>query len=217
MIKVLLVDDEKLALEYLEHIIDWEYHGFELIGVTTNPEQALAIYKTHRPDLVISDVKMPGLNGLELGDAIREYGGNTHILFLSAYKNFDYVKQAIRLGIDDYILKSDLEEDGFLRKILKLKEEIIKEKAKKQYTITAILEELFRKNISEEVYKDILDENDYIGLHKKYYDRNLLGGLYRENPVKSRNYEAVKSSKKWENVGNSYIIPALLLYRYSYI
>ena len=51
----------------------------------------------------------------------------------------------------------------------------------------------------------------------RIYDRNLLGGLYRENPVKSRNYEAVKSSKKWENVGNSYIIPALLLYRYSYI
>lgn len=52
---------------------------------------------------------------------------------------------------------------------------------------------------------------------KRIYYRNLLGGLYRENPVKSRNYEAVKSSKKWENVGNSYIIPALLLYRYSYI
>lgn len=51
----------------------------------------------------------------------------------------------------------------------------------------------------------------------KLINRNLLGGLYRENPVKSRNYEAVKSSKKWENVGNSYIIPALLLYRYSYI
>lgn len=54
-------------------------------------------------------------------------------------------------------------------------------------------------------------------LIKEYTNRNLLGGLYRENPVKSRNYEAVKSSKKWENVGNSYIIPALLLYRYSYI
>lgn len=52
---------------------------------------------------------------------------------------------------------------------------------------------------------------------RDFYNRNLLGGLYRENPVKSRNYEAVKSSKKWENVGNSYIIPALLLYRYSYI
>ncbi len=54
-------------------------------------------------------------------------------------------------------------------------------------------------------------------MYNKIYHRNLLGDLYRENPVKSRNYEAVKSSKKWENVGNSYIIPALLLYRYSYI
>ena len=82
MIKVLLVDDEKLALEYLEHIIDWEYHGFELIGVTTNPEQALAIYKTHRPDLVISDVKMPGLNGLELGDEIHIFCSSQHIKIL---------------------------------------------------------------------------------------------------------------------------------------
>lgn len=59
----------------------------------------------------------------------------------------------------------------------------------------------------------------HLGRHTsgEIYYRNLLGGLYRENPVKSRNYEAVKSSKKWENVGNSYIIPALLLYRYSYI
>ena len=55
------------------------------------------------------------------------------------------------------------------------------------------------------------------GFFNHIYNRNLLGGLYRENPVKSRNYEAVKSSKKWENVSNSYIIPALLLYRYSYI
>lgn len=60
-------------------------------------------------------------------------------------------------------------------------------------------------------YADSVDGKTFI------YNRNLLGGLYRENPVKSRNYEAVKSSKKWENVGNSYIIPALLLYRYSYI
>ena len=62
----------------------------------------------------------------------------------------------------------------------------------------------------------VTDDYETIIVTRKY-DRNLLGGLYRENPVKSRNYEAVKSSKKWENVGNSYIIPALLLYRYSYI
>jgi hypothetical protein len=62
----------------------------------------------------------------------------------------------------------------------------------------------------------MVDSFDF-NIKKRIIYRNLLGGLYRENPVKSRNYEAVKSSKKWENVGNSYIIPALLLYRYSYI
>lgn len=62
----------------------------------------------------------------------------------------------------------------------------------------------------------VTDDYETIIVTRKHI-RNLLGGLYRENPVKSRNYEAVKSSKKWENVGNSYIIPALLLYRYSYI
>ena len=128
MIKVLLVDDEYLALQYLENIIDWQYYGFELVGVTTNPEQAFSIYKRYRPELVISDVRMPGKSGLELVNAIREYGGNTHILFLSAYKSFDYVTQAIRLGIDDYLLKSDLEEESFLKKILNLKEASWKDK-----------------------------------------------------------------------------------------
>lgn len=65
-------------------------------------------------------------------------------------------------------------------------------------------------------YPDEIPNTEYGKTVQSYYG-NLLGGLYRENPVKSRNYEAVKSSKKWENVGNSYIIPALLLYRYSYI
>lgn len=168
MIKVLLVDDESLALEYLENIINWEAYEFKLIGTTTNSEQALRLYKKYKPELVISDVKMPGMNGLELVNIIREYDEKTHILFLSAYKNFDYVKQAIRLGSDDYLLKSDLEEETFLKKLLRIKKEIEKENAKNLYTTGIILEELFKKNISEDKYKMILDENEYIKLYKKY-------------------------------------------------
>ena len=172
MISVLLVDDEKLALEYLENIIDWESYGFQLAGVTTDPEQALDIYRRYRPELVISDVKMPIMSGLELVDAIREYGGNSHILFLSAYKNFDYVKQAIRLNIDDYILKSDLDENVFLKKILKLKNVIEKEKAKSSYTVNLIFKELFEKNTSEEDYRILLDEDDYLKIYKSSLPHN---------------------------------------------
>lgn len=83
--------------------------------------------------------------------------------------------------------------------------------------------EIILKKKNDEIYFEMLSDGYkscifiMLGIIKEIEYRNLLGGLYRENPVKSRNYEAVKSSKKWENVGNSYIIPALLLYRYSYI
>lgn len=168
MIKVLLVDDEKMALNYLKNLISWEYYDFQLIGVTTDTQQSLMLFKKYRPDIVITDVKMPGMNGLEMVGAIREIDSKVHILFLSAYKNFDYAKTAIHLGSDDYLLKSDLDEENFLKKMLNLKEEIDKEKNKNRYTINAILEELFQKNTKEEHYKNLLEENEYIKIHKKY-------------------------------------------------
>ena len=96
MIKVLLVDDEKLALEYLENIIDWQSHGFKLVGSASDADQALNLYRKNKPDLIISDIKMPGLTGIELAQIIRENDKNTRILFLTAYKDFNYLRQAIR-------------------------------------------------------------------------------------------------------------------------
>lgn len=169
MIKVLLVDDEKLALDYLEYIISWGYHGFTIIGITSDAEYALRLFRQHRSELIISDIKMPTMSGLELAAMVREVDKRAHILFLSGYKNFSYVSQAIRLGIEDYMLKSDIDEGTFLQKILKLKEGIEKEQAKNQYTIDVILEALFKKNIPEEQYKNILDEGDFIRINKGYY------------------------------------------------
>lgn len=169
MIKVLLLDDEKLALEYLENIVSWEIYGFQIVGSLTDANQALKVFRKMRPDLVISDVCMYGMDGLDFAAAIREIDQNTHILFLSGYKNFDYVQEAIRLDIDDYILKSDIDEDIFLSKILRIKEKIEKEQQKKQYTESVIFKELFTKNIEEKEYKEMLGETEYIRLHKKYY------------------------------------------------
>lgn len=169
MIKVLLIDDEKLALEYLENIIDWEYYGFKLVGSTMDVEQALSIYRKNQPVLIISDIKMPGMSGIELAQIIRENDNKAHILFMSGYRDFNYIKQAIRLGIDDYLLKSDINEEILLNKILKLKNEIEKEHSRNQYTTGLILKELFEKSLEEENYKDILDESEYIKIYKKYY------------------------------------------------
>lgn len=169
MINVLLLDDEKLALEYLQNIISWETYGFEIVGAMTDAEQALKVFRRTRPELVISDICMYGIDGLDFASAIREMDQNTHILFLSGYKNFDYVQQALRLGTDDYLLKSDVDEEIFLRKILKIKDKIEKEKQKKQYTENVIFKEIFLNLTEEKKYRNILSEEEYIRLHKKYY------------------------------------------------
>ena len=169
MIKVLLLDDEKLALEYLENIISWETYGFEIVGAMTDAEQALKVFRRARPDLIISDICMYGMDGLNFAAAIRETDQNTHILFLSGYKNFDYVREALRLGTDDYLLKSDVDEEVFLQKILKIKDKIEKEKQKKIYTENVIFKEIFVNRTEEKKYRNILSEAEYIRLHKKYY------------------------------------------------
>ncbi|WP_333791811.1 response regulator transcription factor [Muricomes intestini] len=168
MVKVLFVDDEKLALEYLESVINWEYYGFQIVGMAANAEQAVRAFRIHKPELVISDIKMPGQSGLDLGAMIRQINKQTHILYLSGYKSFNYVKQAIHLGSDDYLLKSDLDDEMFLQKVLVLKDQIEKEKQKNQYTLDTILETLFHKKILERQYRNILWEDDYLRILKGY-------------------------------------------------
>ena len=107
--------------------------------------------------------------------------------------------------------------DGFAYAVNKqVSTEDILKKMSENYRVDKSLIEL-KKEFANSYSDSISDAKKFYKEKVGYINRNLLGGLYRENPVKSRNYEAVKSSKKWENVGNSYIIPALLLYRYSYI
>lgn len=168
MIRVLLLDDEKLALEYLENIISWELYGFEIVGAFTDAGKALRVFRKTHPELVISDVRMYGMDGIDFSAAVKEIDPGTHILFLSGYRNFEYVQEAIALGIDDYVLKSDITEELFLTKILKIKEKIEKEKQKKGYTESAIFKELFSGRHEERYYRELLGEKEYVRLHKKY-------------------------------------------------
>lgn len=114
-----------------------------------------------------------------------------------------------------------VENEGVLN-TLKINDIVVLGGSNSDEKLIGILTKVTKKKVEfdeTEQTEDLLYSNNccVVNLVGSFYNRNLLGDLYRENPVKSRNYEAVKSSKKWENVGNSYIIPALLLYRYSYI
>ena len=105
MYSVLLVDDEPFILDGLEKILPWEEHNLRIVGRASNGEQAYELIRQHRPDIVISDITMPRMSGLELITTCRDQGMEQHFIILSGYSEFDYVKQGLRLGIENYLLK----------------------------------------------------------------------------------------------------------------
>ena len=105
MWKVLLADDEAMIVKGLRKLIDWSALGIELVGEATDGLMAAQLLDQTRPDLVISDIRMPGLTGLELLDRYKSGGQAPKFIFVSGYEEFEYVRKALSGGAVDYLLK----------------------------------------------------------------------------------------------------------------
>ncbi len=103
--KVFFVDDEIVIRENIRACIDWEKEGFDYCGDAPDGEYALPLIEEHRPDILITDIKMPFMNGLELSAIVRKRLPDTKIVLLSGHDEFEYARQALRLGVEDYCLK----------------------------------------------------------------------------------------------------------------
>lgn len=111
MYQVLLADDEQWVLYGLTRLIPWEDYGFVIADTACDGIEALNKVRKNKPDLLISDIRMPGAGGLELVGKIRETGEQTIVVFISGYSDFEYARQAIRLGAFDYLIKQVEEEE----------------------------------------------------------------------------------------------------------
>lgn len=105
MLKILLVDDEKFTIEGLISMLDWNCFQGELIGTASSAEEAISLLETLRPDVVISDIKMGGMNGVELAGYIHKKNESIQVILLTAHGEFEFARQAIRYGVSDYLLK----------------------------------------------------------------------------------------------------------------
>lgn len=120
MKRVLIVDDDFLVRTYLKQMIDWEEHGFYIIGDAKNGQEALELLQRDTADILIADMSMPIMDGIELTRRVKKFSPRTHILILSCHDDFVYVKEAMKLGIDDYLLKNNLTEDTLLEALNKI-------------------------------------------------------------------------------------------------
>ncbi len=105
MFKVYFTDDEEWIVRELTGIVDWESYGFSVCGYNTDPKAAIKEIDKLNPDLVIADIHMDGLSGLELARAVNALGKNISVCFLSAYDVFEYAVEAIRLQVVGYLTK----------------------------------------------------------------------------------------------------------------
>ena len=113
--RILIADDDTMVRIGLKTVINWEENGFTLVGEAQDGKQALRLAESQHPDIIITDVKMPGMDGIELIKQLRIQGNTAKILVLSSYDEFDLVKQALKLGATDYLLKLNLEPEELLR------------------------------------------------------------------------------------------------------
>ncbi|MFC4776935.1 response regulator [Paenibacillus sp. GCM10023252] len=105
MLKMIIADDEFNVRRGLRKALEWEDLGIQLLGEAEDGEEALQLCRQHHPDLLLSDIRMPFIDGLQLASQLREEGYATRVIFISGIQDFDYVKTALSLNADGYVLK----------------------------------------------------------------------------------------------------------------
>ena len=108
MTKILIVDDEYLLRQGLKYLCNWEQEGFTIVGEAATGQEALTLTKTLKPDIIISDIVMPEMDGIEFIKRVKAYNPSVQIVVLSSHSNFEYVKTSFKYGVNDYILKPKL-------------------------------------------------------------------------------------------------------------
>lgn len=178
MYKVLIVEDEILVRNGIINSIKWDKFDMQVIGEASNGKDAWEIYQNELPDLVITDIKMPIMSGMELIAKIREQDKLTQIVILSCLEEFDLVKSAMRLGVCDYILKLTMTFAEMEQVLLKVKDKLNHSKGKNHNHNQEDKDTIFLK---ENLFKGFL----FYNFHKdEDFQRQLKELDCRINPAR---------------------------------
>ena len=174
MFKVLLVDDEKLERESISELIDWESHYIDFIGAAKNGIEAYDMIKEKMPEIVITDIKMPVVSGLDLIEKVKKDYPDIVFVVLSGYGDYEYTSKAMLFGVRHYLLKP-ITEDKILEVLANVENELIKKEEEKKIVdnLKGNLEKVF-----PHVKQQFLRESSITGIHNKNdsdYYKELFG------------------------------------------
>ena len=133
MLRVVLADDEKKVLLLMCKLIDWESLGFEIVGMASDGMHALEMIRDKQPHLLVTDIRMPGFDGIDLIRQAKQIQPGLHFIVVSGYAQFEYAQNALKYGVEGYLLKPL--KDGELELVVRRiqgQEEALESKAAKE-------------------------------------------------------------------------------------
>ena len=167
MYRVIIVDDEPIVRKGLRETIEWDSLGLEVAGEAANGVEALRLVRSIRPEVLITDIRMPEMDGLELIREVRQLDFDVKITILSGYSDYDYLKAAIKLGVDNYLLKP-IDNDELISNLKNAVSEIEKEaivdqrnRQGSELLRTNTLRRLVTGNISPE---ELMEKADFLDI-----------------------------------------------------
>lgn len=171
---VLIVDDERYMVEYMKTLVDWNAYGFDRVLTAGGGSLARDLILEYRPELLITDIKMPKISGLDLSALIDENEYRTKVIVISGYSEFEYAKQALRYGVAEYLVKPVLKADfvEVLERILQRnfeKEEAAGGEGGEKSETIAFLKDYINKHFDQELSLDVLGE--VVHLHPTYLSK----------------------------------------------
>ena len=210
MVKVYLVEDEIIIRQSIKNSIDWEKEGYEFVGDASDGELALPVILKEKPDILITDIRMPFMDGLELSRMVKAELPDIKIVILSGYDDFEYAKQAIKIGVAEYLLKP-VSSAVLLEHLSEIAEKIRDEREdlalkKVYYQEMQENEELIKMKFLGELISGKLSLADAMEKGKRFH-MNLGGPFYRiilfkfiqEDHVQAEQSEALSGA--YEAVG----------------
>jgi len=167
VLKVLIVDDEILIRVGVKSCLDWEKYGFEVVGLAENGVKALNLVEKLAPDIVLTDIKMPNMDGLKLIEVLRKDYPQIKVIVLSCYNEMEYVKRAMKLGAEDYLLKLSVQPETLLEIMNRVKAAIEEEREEELKTRQAentirISKQILKDNVYKKFLKGALSTEDYL-------------------------------------------------------
>ena len=168
MLKIFLAEDEVIVRETIKRMIPWEELGFELVGEAADGEMALPLLIRQKSDLLITDIKMPFMDGLTLAKLAKKELPELKIVILSGYDDFNYAKQAISIGVEEYLLKP-ITKNALIERLSEIRSRYEHEKTQKEYYEKFQREmQVYEKNSNRDFFEALVcGSMDMMEVYKK--------------------------------------------------